>query len=330
MPTRASSSWPLREEADLILFGWGGPARSRQDEDEDPVFSPTIDEVVRDRPCDIAVVKQRGATDIDRILVPVRGGPHAELAMRYATALSTAFDAELAVLHVVPSSLDPAIRIQATRALGAFVSRHTGDPSSALIIEGDNVAAAILAESERAQLVVMGGTALPSETAGASLFGQLVETVAHQARPTIIVVKTRELPTRATFDAQAQIDETLEAADAAAETQRSLPARVDRWFAKSSFHHNEFSDLARLVELKERQGLTISAIMPTLDEAATIGPIVRMARKALMEDVPLLDELIVIDSNSADDTRAIAEIRGRTRGHPPAGVDRSRLPYRKG
>ena len=66
----------------------------------------------------------------------------------------------------------------------------------------------------------------------------------------------------------------------------------------------------RLVALKEKQGHTISAILPTLDEAETIGPIVREARRQLMEVVPLVDELIVIDSDSEDDTRAIAEGEG--------------------
>ena len=46
------------EESDLIIFGWGGrPGGKRGTE---AVFSPTIDEVVRDAPCNIAVVKQRG------------------------------------------------------------------------------------------------------------------------------------------------------------------------------------------------------------------------------------------------------------------------------
>ncbi len=98
---------------------------------------------------------------------------------------------------------------------------------------------------------------------------------------------------------------------------RSLPARVDRWFAESTFHHREFADLRRLVELKERQGLTISAVLPTLNEAATIGPIVRAARRELMENVPLLDELLVIDSDSSDDTRDIAAGGGRARGPAP-------------
>jgi glucosyl-3-phosphoglycerate synthase len=89
-----------------------------------------------------------------------------------------------------------------------------------------------------------------------------------------------------------------------------VPARVDRWFAESSFHHSEFSDLKRLVALKEKQGRTVSAVLPTLNEAATIGPIVRAARRALMEQLPLVDELLVIDSDSTDATREIAEAEG--------------------
>ena len=134
--------------------------------------------------------------------------------------------------------------------------------------------------------------------------------MAQEAQPTVIVVKTRDVPTRATFEARAQETETLEAADHAADAERSLPAKVDRWFAESSFHYKEFSDLKRLVALKEKRGLTISAILPTLNEAETIGPIVRATRRELMKVVPLIDELLVIDSDSSDETRAIAENEG--------------------
>jgi len=301
------------EEADLILFGWGGPGQVRRgvsDEELLPVFSPTIDEVIRERPCDIAVVKQRGIGKVDRIVAPVRGGPHAELAMRYASALKVSFEADLDVLHVIPPSLDPAIRKQAEAALGAFVARFTGDTSAAHVVEGDDVTVAILDEAANAQLVIMGATATAIDSPGAPLFGQLVEHVAQEAQPTVIVVKTRDVPTRATFDARAEQDTTLEAADRAADTLRSLPAKVDRWFAESSFDHKEFSDLKRLVELKEKRGLTISAILPTLNEAATIGPIVRATRRELMKMVPLIDELLVIDSDSDDETRKIAEDEG--------------------
>ena len=298
------------EEADLILFGWGGPMRDGSDTDDDSVFSPTIDEVVRERPCDIAVVKQHGVADVRRIVAPVRGGPHAELSMRFATALARTFEAELEVLHVIPSDLDPAIRARAERALHGFVEHHAGDFASGRLVEGDDIPAVLLDEASRAQLVVMGASAQAVDAPGAPLFGPLAEIVAQEAAPTVLVVKTREVPTIATFEARARLDESLEAADRAAENVRSLPARVDRWFAESSFHHSEFADLDRLLALKERQGLTISAALPTLDEAGTIGHIVRSARQELMERVPLVDELLVIDSDSSDETRSIAESEG--------------------
>ncbi len=58
-------------------------------------------------------------------------------------------------------------------------------------------------------------------------------------------------------------------------------------------------------------------MLPTLNESATIGPIVRAARMELMEKVPLIDELLVIDSESEDDTRELAEAEGaRVVRHP--------------
>jgi glucosyl-3-phosphoglycerate synthase len=302
------------EEADLILFGWGGRDRLHRGvadlDDFQPVFSPTIDEVIRERPCDIGVVKQRGVGEINRIVAPIRGGPHAELALRYASALCAAFDAELSVPHVIAPALDPTLRERYRRNLGLFVERHTGDASAARIVEGDDVVEAIVREANQAQLVIMGATASAIDSPGAPLFGQLVEHVAQEAEPTVIVVKTRDVPTRATFVELAREESSLEAASEAAAAVRSLPAKVDRWFGESSREYREFSDLKRLVELKEKRGLTISAILPTLNEAETIGPIVRTARRELMKVVPLVDELLVIDSDSTDETRRIAEDEG--------------------
>jgi glucosyl-3-phosphoglycerate synthase len=296
------------EEADLILFGWAGPPTDGAS--AAAVFGPTIDEVVRERPCDIAVVRQRGVGSVERIVVPVRGGPHADLAMRYGAALRDAFDARLEVLHVVPAGLEAGVRAQAERALRSLVERQAGDASGARVVDGDDVAETILVEAGQAQLVVMGATVTGTVGQDAPLFGWLPETVAQQASQTVVVVRTRQAVGRETFEERASQAETLEAAERAAQSARSLPARVDRWFGESSFHHSEFADLRRLVELKDRQGLRISAVLPTLDEAATIGPIVRATRQRLMERIPLIDELLVIDSDSTDDTRAIAEAEG--------------------
>jgi glucosyl-3-phosphoglycerate synthase len=69
--------------------------------------------------------------------------------------------------------------------------------------------------------------------------------------------------------------------------------------------------------LKEKQGLTVSLVLPTLNESETIGPIVRRAVREMQERYPLLDEILVIDSDSTDDTIAIARAEGaRVITHP--------------
>ncbi|MFN8623264.1 MAG: glucosyl-3-phosphoglycerate synthase [Chloroflexota bacterium] len=302
------------EESDLIIFGWGGRTTAgKRGPNAETVFSPTIDEVVRDAPCDIAVIKQRGIGEVRRILAPVRGGPHAELALGIADVLGRAFEADVEVLHVVAPDVDKVVRAQAERALATFVHQHGGPGLKPLLVEGTNVATAILREAGSADLVVMGATAPPlhgHQAPDSPLFGVLPEHVAQHAHTSVIVVKTRTAPTRADWEARAGRSETLEAAERAAEANRSAAARVDRWFGEHSFHHAEFQDVRRLAELKEAQGLTISAVLPTLNEAATIGDIVRQARTELMERVPLIDELLVIDSASDDDTVRIAESEG--------------------
>jgi glucosyl-3-phosphoglycerate synthase len=305
------------QESDLIIFGWGGKSPAGRD-GAAPVFSPTIDEVVRESPCDIAVVKQRGTKEIRRILVPVRGGPHAELAIRFADAIARRHDGQVVVMHLVPPGITLAVRAQAEHALASFIRLHVRGRAEPLLREAANVRNAILREAERADLVVMGASATPAGRNGETfLFGALPEAIATRAKPTVVVVKTRESIGRQTFEQLAQRAETLAAADRAAEEARAVPVRVERWFGESNFHHAEFGDLRRLVQLKEKQGVTVSLVLPTLNEEETIGPIVRRAIREMVGRIPLLDEILVIDSASTDRTREIAEAEGaRVVQHP--------------
>lgn len=84
---------------------------------------------------------------------------------------------------------------------------------------------------------------------------------------------------------------------------------VERWFARRTFHHSRF-DLGGLVEAKERQEVSISACIPTLNEAGTIGPTVSTIRRELIERAPLVDEVVVVDSRSEDGTAQVAEEEG--------------------
>jgi glucosyl-3-phosphoglycerate synthase len=317
------------EGSDLVIFGWGGPptasqtARAEAEATEmalagerarpRPVFSPTIDAVVRESPCDIAVVKQRGLEHVESILVPVRGGPHAELAMRIGRDLAKRFGARMVVLHVVPKGIGERAVEREQAAVDAFVQEHAGTRRAAgLIREASSVRQAIIKEAANHQLLVMGASAQPTNATpdGRYLFGTLAEAVASKAKPTVIVVKTKQSLGLATFDELRASEGTLAHADAYVERSRSLPVVVDRWFAENSFHAHEFSDIRKLVALKERHGLTISVGLPALNEEKTIGTVIRRVKSALMDRVPLIDQMVVVDSDSEDRTVAIAEELG--------------------
>jgi glycosyltransferase involved in cell wall biosynthesis len=84
------------------------------------------------------------------------------------------------------------------------------------------------------------------------------------------------------------------------------------WFAGRTFHHSQFADAAALVDRKREQGATVSLCIPTLNEESTIRDIVGTVRAELVERVPLVDELVVMDSRSTDGTaRTAAEAGAR-------------------
>ena len=82
------------------------------------------------------------------------------------------------------------------------------------------------------------------------------------------------------------------------------------WLERNTYHHSQFSDIRRLVQLKEKKGLKISLCLPTLNEEKTIAKEIIILKSELMLRYPLLDEIAVIDSGSEDKTREIAESYG--------------------
>jgi glucosyl-3-phosphoglycerate synthase len=64
--------------------------------------------------------------------------------------------------------------------------------------------------------------------------------------------------------------------------------------------------------LAAKGATTISVVLPARDEEATVGDIVAAIRRDLVEAAPLVDELIVVDSRSTDDTAARAARAGAT------------------
>src|SRR6478609_4608856 len=79
------------------------------------------------------------------------------------------------------------------------------------------------------------------------------------------------------------------------------------WFESNTHHWDDWSldDL-----LAAKAGTTVSLVVPARNEAATVGDVVTRVRQALVDTVALLDEIVVIDSDSTDDTYAVATDAG--------------------
>jgi glucosyl-3-phosphoglycerate synthase len=82
-----------------------------------------------------------------------------------------------------------------------------------------------------------------------------------------------------------------------------------RWFERNTHHWDDWT-LDDLVAA--RREARVSLVVPARNEAATVGDVVRRVRDLLVDTVKLLDEIVVIDSDSTDDTYAVAEDAGAT------------------
>lgn len=82
--------------------------------------------------------------------------------------------------------------------------------------------------------------------------------------------------------------------------------KLKKWIDDNTYHHSQFWDLKKLTEKKEKNDLTISLCLPTLNEEKTIGKEVIIFKSELVDRYPLLDEIAIIDSGSEDQTREIA------------------------
>jgi glucosyl-3-phosphoglycerate synthase len=97
------------------------------------------------------------------------------------------------------------------------------------------------------------------------------------------------------------------------------------WFAAATSAWGDW-DLARLVAAKGPQ--RVSVVIPARNESATIGGIVTAIGRVLIEETRLVDELVVIDSDSTDDTADIAAAVGAK--VYPAAMIRPELGWRAG
>jgi glucosyl-3-phosphoglycerate synthase len=268
------------DEPDLLLLEW---------EEHFQALGITSADALLHPPCNVALVRGPFPKSPLKILVPLRGGPHAELALRMSLSFK---ESQISTLHLNPPDekqqrADAPFRgLQRVLSQLPEVEKHT--------LNTVDPAQAILENSADFNLIIM-GTTVQSLDSRISL-GPVADHVMKNTSAAVLAVKSRRpMPLIVA-------DETI--------GTRAISILVDKWFAENTFHADEFSDLKQLVELKEKNALTISLALPSLNEEETVAKVIQVLKKNLMDDFHLLDEIVLIDSNSSDRTREIALEQG--------------------
>ncbi|MFJ9324555.1 glucosyl-3-phosphoglycerate synthase [Streptomyces globisporus] len=98
---------------------------------------------------------------------------------------------------------------------------------------------------------------------------------------------------------------------------------VERWLTRRSWSSGD-RPLHQLTDARaaDPRGTSVSVVLPALNEEATVGAIVAVIRRELMEKIRLVDELVVIDSGSTDATAAVARAAGARVVHRDAILPR--------
>jgi glycosyltransferase involved in cell wall biosynthesis/nucleotide-binding universal stress UspA family protein len=276
-PWTELSSLIQKEKPDLLCLEWDAHFTS---------LGVTTNDVLVRPPCNVAVVHGKLPEKPKKILVPIRGGPHAELALRVGLGLHPK---GVTALHIRRTK-DPEAGSDAPFKGLERVLKQMPDVRKEFAVT-DNPTQLIMEQLKGFDAIILGATSLP--VANTASLGSLADSIISETECAVIVVKSgRPMP-------QTVYDESFGV--------QAISILVDKWFAENTFHADEFKQLDDLVKLKNEQKLTISLALPALNEEETVGKVINMMKTALMEKIPLLDEIVLIDSNSTDRTREIAE-----------------------
>jgi glucosyl-3-phosphoglycerate synthase len=84
---------------------------------------------------------------------------------------------------------------------------------------------------------------------------------------------------------------------------------AEAWYRRRTSHWQDWPTAA-LLDAKARCGARISVVIPARNEERTVAGVAGPLVQALMSDAPLVDELVVIDSDSTDGTAEAATVAG--------------------
>lgn len=302
----------IDEQAGLALFYWKGYSSKPKRYS----YGRTLDAVLSNPPCDVALVRPEGWRNSRRILLPVRGGASAEHALDLALSLAEQSSLPLIVMHNVQTtaSKDPdETKASQSNELGEepylvftehleAVKKSVSVPVLSLLTLGDDPASALLQEAEHDDLIVMGMAAPNTD-----------RTHHNDPDTSVPVIVSREK------GAPLLLLRIAEPVDVAGYTRKGRSRRAkkswedmpfERWFVENTYNGDEFKDPDEFLKLKKASGHTLSVALLTLNDAKHIHSVITGLERVLVQLHPIADQIAVIDAGSSDNTVEIARSLG--------------------
>ena len=284
-PWRSLAKSVAQDQADLLIIPW--PARGVK-----PLLGLKMVKLLSQLECHVIMVTASFPDKLRRILLALRGGPDAMLTLDMTLSLAGAAQSEVTLLYQFDDKQD------ALQQVYKELSRmRQGNPliKREIRVEGQ-LTPAIIEQAGQYDLTIIGAADVLADGDG-QVLGQAPYQLRRANIGPLLIVKTHQMPSLENLTAWVQ--------------HEPLPLTptsvlVDKWFAENTFSSQEFENLEYLVQLKQKHQYTISLGLPALNEEETIGAVIQTMQNTLVRQVPLLDEIVLIDSGSTDYTVDIA------------------------
>ncbi len=173
-----------RLEPDTLVVGWSGHInRGRY------MLGRTLDPVIQSVPGEVILMRGECPAHIQRILIPVSGGPNAPHAFDIAHALAP--EAEITALYVAPEELGSTERMLGRYVLDTLME-ELRDPSNVRprVLQAESPVAGIMSETAQGyDLLILGGSG--ANLIDRFLFGNIPQAVLARSQIPVAVVRGR-------------------------------------------------------------------------------------------------------------------------------------------
>jgi hypothetical protein len=178
--------------SNLILIEWPGVSSRRP-----RILSSVLDDLASQPPADLLLVRPGSQTrqeplSVRRVLVPIRGGPNARLALMAATGIGEVHDADVTALHIYRSGHHPRRREAEVDQVHDLLDEIRYPKLDLVEKDAENVGEAIREEGKGFDVVVLGAYAEASQPQ--VLVQSLLTSSLRHLEGTLILAKSMSAP----------------------------------------------------------------------------------------------------------------------------------------